>query len=99
MKMEELLERARRFELDRPESRKQREIEIARLADDDRFPALLSLVLEFEEDLTDAVARYDRVDTEKLMDAGGLATMRKFRADLTAILTPPPKDPEPVKEP
>lgn len=59
-----------------------------RLAEGESFVAMVSVILEFEDDLAGAVANYARSPDERAMDAGGLATMRKFRNDLETLLIP-----------
>lgn len=67
------------------------------MLDSEAYPALLSVILEFEEDLAAAVADYHRSPDERAMDAGGLASMRKLRGDLEALLVPVEKEPEAPK--
>lgn len=69
-----------------------RDRSIRLLLEDDRFPALVSLLLEFQEDLTASVATYDRTPEERAMDAGGLATARQILGALEGISVP--VDPE-----
>lgn len=73
----------------------ERQAQLRQLLDDERFPALMSVVLEFEEDLTESAARYDRTNEERLMDAGGLATIRKLRGVIEDLLTPVAEEPAP----
>lgn len=74
-----------------------RDAEVRRLMDDERFPALLSVILEFEEDMAATISDYHRSSEERMLDAGGLATMRRFREYLEALLVPVEKEPEAPK--
>lgn len=96
MNVKDMMERARAIE-----PGEGRDLEVLKLLESERAPALVSLVLEFEEDLARSVADYNRSAEERAMDAGGLATMRKFRETLEGIMTPAPKDaeaPKPIVE-
>lgn len=90
MNVEELLNRARAVK-----AGEARDHELRMLMDEPRFPALLSLVLEFEEDLARSVSGYDRSAEERTMDAGGLATIRKLRETFEGLLLVPEKDVNP----
>lgn len=58
-----------------------------KLVHDERFPALLSVLQEFHDDLAKACGDYTRSPEERALDAGGLATILKLTDTLEQART------------
>jgi hypothetical protein len=71
-----------------------RDIELARMTHDDKFPVFLSLIEEYREDLMRSAADYNRSPEERQLDAGGLATTLKMLENIEGLMHPPAKEPE-----
>lgn len=74
-----------------------READLRRFAASEHYEQVLSVVLEFEQDAADSIAKYERNEQERTMDAGGLAWMQRLRAVLEALKIPVAKEVEAPK--
>jgi hypothetical protein len=88
MKFEEALQRGRAL---RPDLREE---DLFKLAHDERFPALLGVIEELREELSDSAGNYDRSEGERTMDCGGLAMLKELKGRLQGIMERPAKQEE-----
>lgn len=69
-----------------------RDENLFKLAHDERFSALLGLIQEMQDDLSESAGSYDRTEREQTMDCGGIYAFKELKNRLHGIMEPPPKE-------